>query len=219
MILTSWQDILRLTLTGVLAYGGLIAILRLSGKRTLSKLSAFDFVVTVALGSSLATILLSRSTPLLEGIADAVALLATNDSLLGEEYFGGGGRSASGRDAARGAIRDLDPAARRTPVEVLGPTIRTLKEAKAPGVDVHDAGGVASTIFVDLRAALGRTAAEQLLWTLLRDSGAWRTGGSWTSFAAGLRRAAAATRDERIITEVDARLRAAGLPIPVTPSA
>lgn len=74
MILTSWQDILRLTLTGVLAYGGLIAILRLSGKRTLSKLSAFDFVVTVALGSSLATILLSRSTPLLEGIA-GVALL------------------------------------------------------------------------------------------------------------------------------------------------
>ena len=63
MILTSWQDILRLTVTGVLAYGGLIAVLRLSGKRTLSKLSAFDFVVTVALGSSLATILLSKSTP------------------------------------------------------------------------------------------------------------------------------------------------------------
>jgi uncharacterized membrane protein YcaP (DUF421 family) len=33
-------------------------VLRVSGKRTLAKLNAFDFVVTVALGSTLATILL-----------------------------------------------------------------------------------------------------------------------------------------------------------------
>jgi uncharacterized membrane protein YcaP (DUF421 family) len=32
----------------------------LSGKRTLAKMNAFDLVVTVALGSTLATILLSR---------------------------------------------------------------------------------------------------------------------------------------------------------------
>jgi len=34
-------------------------VLRVSGKRTLAKLNAFDFVVTVALGSTLATILLN----------------------------------------------------------------------------------------------------------------------------------------------------------------
>jgi uncharacterized membrane protein YcaP (DUF421 family) len=35
--------------------------LRLSGKRTLAKLNAFDFVVTIAIGSTLATILLNTT--------------------------------------------------------------------------------------------------------------------------------------------------------------
>jgi uncharacterized membrane protein YcaP (DUF421 family) len=37
-----------------------VLLLRVSGKRTLSKLNAFDLVVTVALGSTLATVLLSK---------------------------------------------------------------------------------------------------------------------------------------------------------------
>ena len=45
-----------------------------SGKRTLTKFNAFDFVVTVALDSTLATVLLSKSTSLAEGIV-ALALL------------------------------------------------------------------------------------------------------------------------------------------------
>lgn len=61
-------------MVGVAAYAALVAILRVSGKRTLSKLNAFDFVVTVALGSTLATILLSRDVALAEGVA-AMALL------------------------------------------------------------------------------------------------------------------------------------------------
>lgn len=59
---------------GVLAYVALVAILRVSGKRTLSKMNAFDFVVTVALGSTLATILLSKQVALAEGVL-ALALL------------------------------------------------------------------------------------------------------------------------------------------------
>jgi len=59
-----------------LAYGGLVLILRVSGKRTLAKLNAFDLVVTVALGSTLATILLSKTVPLLEGLAAFVILAA-----------------------------------------------------------------------------------------------------------------------------------------------
>lgn len=41
---------------GVLAYASLILLLRASGKRTLSKMNAFDFIVTVALGSTLASV-------------------------------------------------------------------------------------------------------------------------------------------------------------------
>jgi uncharacterized membrane protein YcaP (DUF421 family) len=71
----SLYGLLRVVLVGTLAYLILIAILRVSGKRTLAKMNAFDFVVTVALGSTLATVLLSKDVPLLEGVL-ACALLA-----------------------------------------------------------------------------------------------------------------------------------------------
>ncbi|KQQ07760.1 hypothetical protein ASF56_25090 [Methylobacterium sp. Leaf122] len=57
-----------------MAYLSLVLILRVSGKRTLTKLNAFDLTVTVALGSTLATTLLSKSVALAEGVM-AFALL------------------------------------------------------------------------------------------------------------------------------------------------
>ena len=74
MLFDSWQGIARVLIVGVLAYVGLILLLRASGKRTLSKMNAFDFVVTVALGSTLATVLLSKDVALVEGVV-AFALL------------------------------------------------------------------------------------------------------------------------------------------------
>ena len=71
----SWSDIGRVLLVGAAAYAFLILALRVSGKRTLSQMNAFDFVVTVALGSTLATILLSSDVSWLEG-AVALSLLA-----------------------------------------------------------------------------------------------------------------------------------------------
>jgi uncharacterized membrane protein YcaP (DUF421 family) len=46
----------------------LVFLLRVSGKRTLSKWNAFDLVVTVAFGSTLATALLSKDTTLVQGV-------------------------------------------------------------------------------------------------------------------------------------------------------
>lgn len=71
----NWPDIIRTLLVGTAAYAGLIVVLRLTGKRTLSQLNAFDFIVTVALGSTLATILLSKDVSWSEGMV-ALALLA-----------------------------------------------------------------------------------------------------------------------------------------------
>lgn len=68
MIFGSSYGLLRILVVGPLAYLLLIAILRVSGKRTLAKMNAFDFVVTVALGSTLATVLLSKDVPLTEGL-------------------------------------------------------------------------------------------------------------------------------------------------------
>lgn len=74
MFFESWEALGRTLVIGVSAYAALILILRISGKRTLSKWNAFDFIVTIALGSTLATAILSRDIPLAEGVL-ALALL------------------------------------------------------------------------------------------------------------------------------------------------
>ncbi len=71
----SWSDLIRVGLVGAAAYAWLVLVLRVSGKRTLAKLNAFDLVVTVALGSTLATVLLNSAVSWSEGAA-AFALLA-----------------------------------------------------------------------------------------------------------------------------------------------
>ena len=72
----TWSDLLRVLLVGPAAYATLIVLLRLSGKRTLAKLNAFDLVVTVALGSTMATIFLSTDVSWSEGLV-ALAVLAS----------------------------------------------------------------------------------------------------------------------------------------------
>ena len=67
MFFDTFQGLLRVALMSTLAYGWLIVVLRVAGKRSLSKLNAFDLVVTVALGSTLATVLLTKDVALLEG--------------------------------------------------------------------------------------------------------------------------------------------------------
>lgn len=71
----SWFDSVRVISVGAAAYFFLVITLRVSGKRTLSQMNAFDFVVTVALGSTLATILLNKDVSWVEGTT-ALALLA-----------------------------------------------------------------------------------------------------------------------------------------------
>ncbi|MDC7120855.1 DUF421 domain-containing protein [Cellulomonas fimi] len=71
----AWSDVLRVVSVGAAAYVALVVVLRLSGKRTLAKLNAFDLVVTVALGSTLATILLSADVSWSEGVAAFLVLV------------------------------------------------------------------------------------------------------------------------------------------------
>lgn len=71
----SWTDIIRVIAVGAAAYVTLVVVLRVSGKRSLAKLNAFDLVVTVALGSTLATVLLDATVSWAEGAA-AFATLA-----------------------------------------------------------------------------------------------------------------------------------------------
>lgn len=81
MFFDGWYGLLRVVLVGASAYAALVMMLRVSGKRTLSKMNAFDFVVTVALGSTLASVLLSKDVPLAEGVL-ALALLVSLQYLI-----------------------------------------------------------------------------------------------------------------------------------------
>ncbi|MCM2607210.1 DUF421 domain-containing protein, partial [Rossellomorea marisflavi] len=76
MFFSSATTLIRTLVVGVLAYVSLVLLLRVSGRRTLSKMNAFDLVVTVALGSTFATILLSRDVSLAQGVLALALLIA-----------------------------------------------------------------------------------------------------------------------------------------------
>jgi uncharacterized membrane protein YcaP (DUF421 family) len=76
MFFDNWIGLLRVLVIGTMAYAALVVMLRVSGKRTLGKMNAFDLVVTVALGSTFATVVLSKSVPLAEGVLALALLIA-----------------------------------------------------------------------------------------------------------------------------------------------
>lgn len=76
MFFGSFDGLVHVGAAAVLAYLALVIFLRATGKRSLAKLNAFDFVITVALGSTLATVVVTKSVPLVEGALALFALLA-----------------------------------------------------------------------------------------------------------------------------------------------
>ncbi|HUP44939.1 MAG TPA: YetF domain-containing protein [Thermoanaerobaculia bacterium] len=69
-----WDSIGRTILAGAVAYVAVVIVLRVSGKRTLAKMNAFDLIVTVALGSTLSTVLVSKDVSIASGVV-ALAML------------------------------------------------------------------------------------------------------------------------------------------------
>ncbi len=64
----SWDSIIRIICVTPVAYIATVFFLRVSGKRTLAKMNAFDFVITIALGSVLAGVALNQNFPLADGL-------------------------------------------------------------------------------------------------------------------------------------------------------
>jgi uncharacterized membrane protein YcaP (DUF421 family) len=87
-------DVLWRTLVvGVAAYVTLIVLLRVTGKRTLSKLNAFDLVVTVALGSTLAAVLVDADIAWAEGAVALAVLVLLQLAVTWGSVLAGGRRS------------------------------------------------------------------------------------------------------------------------------
>jgi uncharacterized membrane protein YcaP (DUF421 family) len=72
----SWRPLFRILVVGVGMYVTLLVFLRLSGSRTLSTMNAFDFIVTVAIGSVFGRALTAKAVPLAEAIAAFALLVA-----------------------------------------------------------------------------------------------------------------------------------------------
>lgn len=73
-ITTTSTAALMVVLTALGIYAALLLFTRLGGLRSFSKMSSFDFAITVAMGSLIATVLLSKNPPLLQGIVGLAAL-------------------------------------------------------------------------------------------------------------------------------------------------
>lgn len=63
-----WAALLNILITGLVCFVGLIVLLRVAGKRTLTKMNAFDFIMTFTIGSTLATTITSSDITISEGM-------------------------------------------------------------------------------------------------------------------------------------------------------
>ena len=72
----SWDSVLRVFITVIFSYPGLIILLRLYGKRSLAKLNVFDFIITVALGSTFASVVILQNVTIFDGIIAFILLLS-----------------------------------------------------------------------------------------------------------------------------------------------
>jgi uncharacterized membrane protein YcaP (DUF421 family) len=77
----SWYNVVRTITLSIIGFSALMILLRGSGKRTLSKLNAFDFVFVVAVGSVFASTIISKDVTLVEGVASMATLIVIQVTL------------------------------------------------------------------------------------------------------------------------------------------
>ena len=75
-ILMPWSTIPLIIITTVGVYSAIILLTRLNGLRSFSKMSGFDFAMTVAIGSLFATTIATGTPPLLQGVTALASIFA-----------------------------------------------------------------------------------------------------------------------------------------------
>jgi uncharacterized membrane protein YcaP (DUF421 family) len=73
---SGWDPIVRTLVSTVVTYLVLVALIRVAGSRVLAKWYAFDLIITVALGSSFASGLLSQDITVAQAVTGFVLLIA-----------------------------------------------------------------------------------------------------------------------------------------------
>lgn len=75
MLFNSWSSLLRISVSAAAVYVLMVAALRLFGSKALAKMSGYDLIISVAIGSLVAAIPITTGLALSDGIAAAVTLL------------------------------------------------------------------------------------------------------------------------------------------------
>ncbi|MGB3143471.1 MAG: YetF domain-containing protein [Maribacter sp.] len=70
----SYEGLIAIVISAIGIYVSVIIMTRICGKRSFSKMSSFDFAMTVAVGSIIATTILSKSVSLIYGIVGNIAV-------------------------------------------------------------------------------------------------------------------------------------------------
>ncbi|GAB3540626.1 DUF421 domain-containing protein [Pontibacter brevis] len=70
-----YEPLLRVVVVGTLTYIGIVLLLRVSGKRTLMSMNAFDFIITIAMGSAFGRLLTAKQVSLAEGLVTFALLV------------------------------------------------------------------------------------------------------------------------------------------------
>jgi uncharacterized membrane protein YcaP (DUF421 family) len=79
MFFHSWSDIGRVVVVSGAAFLIIVGLLRIVGQQALARMSGFDVVFTVTLGSVIATVAISKDVALAEGVAALVTLLVLQE--------------------------------------------------------------------------------------------------------------------------------------------
>lgn len=76
-LIKDFEGLLRVVLSAVLTYATVVVFIRVAGKRTTSRMNNFDWIVTVAIGSIVASTIVLKDLPVLEGLLAVVTLLVS----------------------------------------------------------------------------------------------------------------------------------------------
>ena len=101
-------------LTTLLVYGGIVALTRLTGRRSFSKMSASDFAMTLAVGSTLAAAILNPMPTVAVALLGLAGLYAMQWGLARLRVYGG----------PVGAALDNDPVLLMAGPEILDANLR-----------------------------------------------------------------------------------------------
>ena len=79
MFFHSWARIGHVMIASVIVFLIIVALLRIAGQQALAKMSGFDVVFTVTLGSIIASVVITRDVAIAEGVAALVTLLGLQE--------------------------------------------------------------------------------------------------------------------------------------------